>query len=68
VCAAEAPQRTHGEDLIWYGYRKWRWLANHMASEHCRAQALTFQHRQAIKRGNAKLSETKFAGKKTSAA
>jgi hypothetical protein len=67
-CGDEAPQRTSGEDIVWYGYRKWRWLANHLTTEHCRAQATSYRHRAAVKKGDAKLSETKFAGKKTKVA
>lgn len=66
-CGAEAPERVHGEDIVWYGYRKWRWLANHLVAEHARSTALTFRHRQAIKAGRAKLKETKFADKKSAA-
>jgi hypothetical protein len=67
-CGAEAPARVSGEDIVWYGYRKWRWLANHLTQEHCRREALTHRHRIAVKKGDAKLNETKFAGKKTKAA
>jgi len=53
---------------VWYGYRKWRWLANHIVDNHCRQAALTHRHRIAIRAGTAKLAETKFVGKKTNAA
>jgi hypothetical protein len=66
-CGAVAPQRGSGEDIVWYGYRKWRWLANHLTQEHCRREALTYRHRAAVKKGDAKLSEAKFAGKRTAA-
>jgi hypothetical protein len=67
-CGADAPARASSEDIVWYGYRKWRWLANHLVSDHCRSQALTHRHRVAVKKGSARLKETKFAGKKTAAA
>lgn len=66
-CGAVAPERVHGEDIVWYGYRKWRWLANHLVSEHARREALSHRHRIALKKGAAKAGETKFAGKRTAA-
>ena len=66
-CEAEAPSRIAGEDIVWYGYRKWRWLANHLVSDHCRREALTHRHRVAVKKDKDTLSETKFAGKRTAA-
>ena len=68
VCNAEAPVQREREDFVWYGYRKWRWLANHLVADHCRSAAISNRHRQAIKRGAAKMSETRFVGKKTRAA
>jgi hypothetical protein len=64
-CGADAPSRADHEDIVWYGYRKWRWLANHLVSQHSRREALTHRHRIAVKRGDAKLREIKFAGKRT---
>lgn len=40
VCGGEPPKQRANEDFFWYGYRKWRWLANHMVSDHLRSQAL----------------------------
>lgn len=66
VCDALPPiERWAQEDYIAYGHRKWRWLANHLVSDHSRREALSNRHRAAVKKGDAKLSETKFAGKKT---
>lgn len=67
-CGAQAPEQQFGHEIDWSGYRKWRWLSNHIVSEHSRSLALTHRHRIAVKKGNAKLKETKFAGKKTVAA
>lgn len=67
-CGMDAPSRGANEDIVWYGYRKWRWLATHLVSTHCRAQANTYQHRRAIKEDRAKIKETKFAGKRTATA
>jgi hypothetical protein len=68
ACPWVPPSQNAGEDFVWYGYRKWRALANHMVVEHCRAKALSFRHRTAIREGTAKLKETKFAGKRSTAA
>lgn len=67
-CGMDAPARASSEDIVWYGYRKWRWLANHLVSEHARREATSYRHRAAVTKGDAKLKETKFAGKKTAAA
>lgn len=66
-CGQDAPSRDKDEDIVWYGYRKWRWLANHLVSDHCRREALSHRHRASVKKGTAKLHEVKFAGKKTAA-
>lgn len=68
VCGDTPPiQRWAEEDYIAYGHRKWRWLSNHIVTDHCRNAALTHRHRVAVKSGPAKVSETRFAGKKTAA-
>jgi hypothetical protein len=36
-------KQGRSEDIIWYGYRKWRALANHMVTEHCSKQALQYR-------------------------
>jgi hypothetical protein len=59
-CSAEAPERQFGEEIDWTGYRKWRWLSNHIVSEHSRDLAMTHRHRIAVKKGDAKLKEVKI--------
>lgn len=68
-CCGKTPpiQQWAQEDYIAYGHRKWRWLANHIVSDHAKNQALTHRHRTAVKSGPARVSETRFAGKKTAA-
>lgn len=68
VCSALPPvERWASEDYIAYGHRKWRWLSNHIVTEHARSAATTHRHRLAVKKGDAKVSETKVL-KKTRAA
>lgn len=68
-CGAEPPvARWADEDYVAYGHRKWRWVANHIVSDHARREAMTHRHRIALKKGDAKASETKFAGKRANAA
>ena len=46
VCGVDPPKPKKGENWIWYGYRKWRWMAEHLVSKHCREAALT--HRRIV--------------------
>jgi hypothetical protein len=48
ACPWLPPKQNANEDFVWYGYRKWRALASHMASEHCSKQALSYRHRAAV--------------------
>ena len=47
ACNAEPPSQRDNEDFIMYGYRKWRWLANHMVSAHMADRAERFRRRHA---------------------
>lgn len=41
VCNELPPvKRWEKEDFVAYGYRKWKWLCSHIATEHCRNEAL----------------------------
>jgi hypothetical protein len=37
------PTQQSGEDLVWYSYRKYRALCEHLFSVHCRKDALTYR-------------------------
>lgn len=41
-------KRWANEDFIAYGYRKWKWLCNHMATDHMREMSLV--HRRIVAR------------------
>jgi hypothetical protein len=40
-CDWAPPKAKHGEDLVWYSYRKYRALCEHLFSAHLRKEALT---------------------------
>ena len=49
ACPAVPPvERWRNEDVVAYTYRKWKWLANHMATDHMRQESLI--HRRMVAR------------------
>lgn len=62
LCPWKPPKQLSSEDFVWYSYRKYRALCNHVFSEHCRQSALTYRRIVAQqKRMEVKRSKTKVA-------
>src|SRR6266404_322603 len=43
LCPWRPPGQTKGEDFVWYSYRKYRALCNHIFTAHTREQALKYR-------------------------
>jgi len=41
LCPWTPPKAEKGEDFMWYNYRKYRALCEHLFDKHCRREALT---------------------------
>ena len=43
MCPWKPPKQTENENYVWYSYRKYRALCNHIFTEHTRDQALKYR-------------------------
>lgn len=46
LCDWRPPKQTANEDFVWYSYRKYRALCNHVFTDHCRQAGLA--HRRIV--------------------
>lgn len=43
LCPWRPPAQNKGEHFVWYSYRKYRALCNHVFTDHCRQSALSYR-------------------------